>query len=292
MTTKDGAMVISCTQQPTHGLNFRSGHVTTWNKLCFTGGYLEVAVILPGSPKIAGWWPAVWMMGNLGRANFGATTEGMWPYTYDKCDAGALINQTNDDGLGPPSALLSGAETMFNDKYHTTSLSFMPGQRLSACTCPGEDHPGPRDKNGVYKGRGAPEIDLFEAQVDEKYGGGLSCSGQFMPANSGYWLNNGTGNEVELNEVNGKKVALNIYRGNVLQQSASGVIATNQQNYEASANKYSTYGVEYEPGDNGYITWWIDGVKAWTLHANAVGADVKAQIGQRPIPNEPMVSAK
>ena len=33
--------------------------------------------------------------------------------------------------------------------------------RLSACTCPGGDHPGP----SVNVGRGAPEIDIFEAQV-------------------------------------------------------------------------------------------------------------------------------
>lgn len=34
-------------------------------------------------------------------------------------------------------------------------LSYLPGQRVSACTCPGEDHPGPN----VQTGRGAPEIE-------------------------------------------------------------------------------------------------------------------------------------
>lgn len=34
----------------------------------------------------------------------------------------------------------------------------LPGQRVSACTCKGEDHPGPV----VTKGRGAPEIDAIE----------------------------------------------------------------------------------------------------------------------------------
>lgn len=212
-------MVITATEQNIHNLRFRSGHVATWNKLCYTGGYLETSVVLPGSPTVSGWWPAVWTMGNLGRANYGATTQGMWPYTYDACDIGALINQTTPDGLGPVATLESGGETMFNDKFHTISLSYQPGQKLSSCTCPDDDHPGPKDKNGNWIARSAPELDLFEAQVDSHTGGTLSLSGQFMPANAGYWPNNATGNEIDLFEVNGKKVELNTYRGNVLQQS-------------------------------------------------------------------------
>jgi len=34
--------------------------------------------MLPGSPDISGLWPAAWTMGNLGRAGYGATTDGMW----------------------------------------------------------------------------------------------------------------------------------------------------------------------------------------------------------------------
>lgn len=30
----------------------------------------------PGSAQAPGLWPAAWTMGNLGRAGFGATTEG------------------------------------------------------------------------------------------------------------------------------------------------------------------------------------------------------------------------
>ncbi|UZJ56521.1 hypothetical protein CBS101457_005841 [Exobasidium rhododendri] len=290
VTTRNGSLVITCTEQDNqnHNLRFRSGQVTTWNQLCYTGGYLETSVVLPGSPRISGWWPAIWTMGNLGRANYGATTQGMWPYSYEACDRGTLANQTDADGLGPVSALQSGGETMFNDKYNTTSLSWQPGQRLSACTCPHEDHPGPIDSKGNYVGRSAPEIDLFEAQIDDKIGGSLSMSGQFMPANSGYWLNNATGNEIELNTVNGKKAEMNIYRGNILQQSASGIVVNKQDAYENAGDVYSVWGFEYEPGDDGYITWWVDGVKAWTMHASAVGPDAKAGISQRPIPKEPM----
>ena len=79
VTTKDGALVISLTARPEHNLNFRSGLLTTWNKVCFTGGRVEVAVILPGDGKTSGYWPAAWLMGNLARAGYGASTHGTWP---------------------------------------------------------------------------------------------------------------------------------------------------------------------------------------------------------------------
>jgi beta-glucanase (GH16 family) len=112
-------------------------------------------------------------MGNLGRAGYGASLEGMvrplfsltrpgltplqWPYTYDACDVGTAPNQTIG-GL-PVAATVNG------DKGNDDKLSFLPGQRLSRCTCPGESHPGPVHSDGTYVGRSAPEIDIFEAQV-------------------------------------------------------------------------------------------------------------------------------
>ena len=43
-------------------------------------------VILPGEPDIGGLWPAVWLLGNLGRATYEASTNNIWPWSYDKCD--------------------------------------------------------------------------------------------------------------------------------------------------------------------------------------------------------------
>ena len=57
--------------------------MTSWNQFCFTGGYIEVAVMFPGLGGIAGLWPAVWAMGNLGRAGYGAGFEGMVSYTWN-----------------------------------------------------------------------------------------------------------------------------------------------------------------------------------------------------------------
>jgi len=106
------------------------------NKFCFTGGYLEASVRLPGFSDVAGLWPAFWMMGNLGRAGYGASLEGLWPYSYEECDVGTLENQTTYQGV--PTSNAKGGEVAFNRQYHTSSLSWLNGQRLSACTCDGE----------------------------------------------------------------------------------------------------------------------------------------------------------
>jgi beta-glucanase (GH16 family) len=66
--------------------------------------------MLPGTPEVGGFWPAVWTMGNLGRPGYGATTEGMWPYSYDSCDIGTLANQTYVNGTGPDAALYSASD--------------------------------------------------------------------------------------------------------------------------------------------------------------------------------------
>lgn len=88
------------------------------------------------------------LRGNLGRAGYGATTEGMWPYSYDTCDLGTYLAQQDQNGSPSVEEQLGGKGG--------TVFSSLPGQKLSACTCPGSDHPGP----SVGKGRGVPEIDM------------------------------------------------------------------------------------------------------------------------------------
>lgn len=112
VTTRDGALSITLTQHPDHNLNFRGGMIQSWNKFCFTGGLVVVKVRLPGQPRVGGLWPAIWMMGNLGRAGYGASLEGTWPYTYDSCDAGTMANQT-DPATGMSFCYVSshGADT-------------------------------------------------------------------------------------------------------------------------------------------------------------------------------------
>ncbi len=101
---------------------------------------------------------------------------GQWPYTYDSCDVGTVANQTLN-GL-PVAATING------DTRADGALSYLPGQRLSRCTCSGESHPGPVHADGTYVGRAAPEIDIFEAQVRPSIRS--SCSDRILISFSDY----------------------------------------------------------------------------------------------------------
>lgn len=77
ITTQNGSLVITLMDTPSHGLDYTGGMMSTWNKFCFTGGLVEASVMLPGNNNIEGLWPAIWAMGNLGRAGYGASLDGM-----------------------------------------------------------------------------------------------------------------------------------------------------------------------------------------------------------------------
>lgn len=156
VNTTGGALTITLTQKDTHNLNFQSGMVQSWNKLCFQGGYLEFSLQFPAFPYTQGYWPAAWIMGNLARPGYLGSTDGMWPYSYSSCDTGILPNQTFINQTGPYQALHSRGQWAKHGQ-----LSYLDGMRSPSCTCPGEDHPGPNNTVG----RSAPEIDVLEAQV-------------------------------------------------------------------------------------------------------------------------------
>jgi beta-glucan synthesis-associated protein KRE6 len=138
-TTNNGVLELRFDAFQNHGLNYRSGMLQSWNKLCFKGGRMEASISLPGRGDTIGFWPGFWAMGNLGRAGYASTTDGMWPYSYhDECDAGITPNQSSPDGV-----------------------SYLPGMRLPACPCTGADHPSPG------RSRSAPEIDAIEASVHQ-----------------------------------------------------------------------------------------------------------------------------
>lgn len=217
-------------------------------------------------------------MGNLGRAGYGATTEGTWPYSYDTCeegDVGTFPNQT--DGSLPQDVLTKdGAQ-----------LSSLPGQKLSACTCPGSDHPGPRHNVG----RAAPEVDIIEAEVlhQRRAGrvGAVSQSAQIAPFDFEQEVNEGgiMVYDQTLSERNG-------YTGGPYQQAVSTVTQVPTDIYEGE--KYATFGYELwsDPNkrEDGHITWFSDGEPTWTLRPDAIGPNSITRVGQRLISEEPMVS--
>ena len=172
-------------------------------------------------------------MGNLARPGYPATTDGMWPYTYDSCDVGTFPNQTNADGLGPSAALHSDASRAVNNY----ELSWLSGQRLSACSCPGSDHPGP----SVTRGRGAPEIDVFEAEKDKDFAVGhvVSQSAQFAPFTHDYTYLNDSG---QWTNFDATRTRANTYRGSAVQQSVSGLTRTPTDMFQGNGGNFKKFG--------------------------------------------------
>ncbi|KAG2186280.1 hypothetical protein INT43_002718 [Umbelopsis isabellina] len=271
ITTEGGSLVITMANIPTHNLDYRSGMLQSWNKLCFTGGLLEVNVSLPGDPSVAGFWPGVWTLGNLARAGHGASTDGVWPYSYDSCDIGVTPNQSY------------------------TTKSYNPGQRINRCMCAnsGIDNPSPGT------GRGAPEIDILEAAgADHHFSksksvGSVSQSVQLAPFDfkwepntSAYSVTNTAAGTIGQNG----KTMMNTFLGNEYQQAVSALTQTDPNVYEGKS--YQTYGFEYvpssTPGKQAYIRWLVDGQETWRMYDEAIGPNNKSHVWQRLISVEPM----
>ncbi|WFD31205.1 hypothetical protein MSPP1_002239 [Malassezia sp. CBS 17886] len=287
VTTADGNLVITLSQKPEHALNLRGGLLTSWNRMCFTGGYIETRLRLPGKPNVTGLWPAVWTMGNLGRAGYGASTEGLWPYSYDTCDVGTMPNQTYlaSQGGGPVAAETTGH---YIEQYGP-SLSYLPGQRLSRCTCPdSDDHPGPKHRDGTWVGRSAPEIDIIEASANngENEHGQASMSLQVAPFDAAYNVSS----DPDAMKFYEPGSTLNSYTGSAFQQAVSTKVNISDSAYEGTDGQFERYGFEYDPtaGDDSYITWTMGGQERVTLNAAAIGPNPATEIGPRLIPREPM----
>nr|POE94452.1 beta-glucan synthesis-associated protein kre6 [Quercus suber] len=226
----------------------------SWNQLCFKGGIFEVSMSLPGPAGVHGWWPGAWTMGNLGRPGYLATTDGMWPYTYDTCDVGITPNQSMNDGT-----------------------SHLPGQRLPSCACADEDHPTPG------RGRGAPEIDIAEVSGD--YGGhgwGVATqSYQVAPFDIFYYPN------YEFMETpNYGTSFVNTYTGGPFQQAVSTTSILNNNWYDGQ--QYQKFAFEYVPGgdENAYVAWIIGEEETMRFDARAIGPN--GNVNQRLISEEPM----
>ena len=191
----------------------------------------------------------------------------MWPYTYAACDVGTLPNQTLN---GNPTA--------------AAGLSYLPGQRLSACTCPGGDHPGP----SVSVGRGAPEIDVLEAQINIPRGKGqVSQSLQIAPFNINYEFNNASSGT----PIQGSTTQFNVYKGGQYQQAVSAVTDISSSDY--SGKGFGTFAYEWWADPNnrngGYIQWYSEGQETWKATPESLAGDTTTGISGRIIPDEPMV---
>jgi len=252
VTTANGTLQLKLEKFPNHNLQYRSGMVNSWNQLCFKGGVFEVSVSLAGPAAVPGLWPGAWTLGNLGRPGYKATTEGVWPYTYDSCDVGITPNQSDSSGI-----------------------SYLPGQRLNSCTCKGEDHPSPGT------GRGSPEIDILEGSVDMTNRiGVVTQSFQVAPFDVNYRPNSNF-----LQIPNYETTQMNTYCGGPFQQAVSGTSLLNNAWYDGKA--YQKYAFEYVPGTTeGKIAWFVGNDQTFMMDGRAIGPN--GNIQARHVSEEPM----
>lgn len=254
VTTWDGVLEIRLDKFVNHGLNYRSGMLNSWNQLCFKGGIFEVSMSLPGPAGVMGLWPGVWTLGNLGRPGYVATTDGLWPYTYQACDAGITPNQSSYDGL-----------------------SRLPGQRLPSCTCPGQDHPTPGT------GRGAPEIDIAEVGVSYPPISLPVATQSYQVAPFDIWYYP----DYEFTAFPDQRLSYtNAYTGGPYQQAISATTNLNKEWFDGKA--YQRYSFEYAPGEgeDAYIVWKVGGQTMFILDGRAIGPN--GNIQARQISEEPM----
>ena len=111
---------------------------------------------------------------------------------------------------------------------------------------------------------------------------------QIAPYDADYtWPNTSTNHKLEpLWETE-----INAFRGNVFQQSISGLAKTDQESYYLlDQNKFQTYAVEYKPSEgtnyDGYVYWTQNNQVGWMIHESALPANSTMDISQRLIPRE------
>jgi hypothetical protein len=222
----------------------------SWNKFCFTSGYIEVSMTLPGpNQETTGYvssgqfvclflfrcsfsLPVAWGMDDGKPGETWVWSINGWymalhvrPSSCSSVDSLIVLIpilavtthamsvrfriRHSETALAPPqcsaqtrrmrtttSSCQCYQASVFRESISSSSPLPLPASNVcvllssnSACTCPGQDHPGP----STSKGRGAPEIDLIEAQHN-KLGSGqvASQSAQFAPMTHDYLYGNST----------------------------------------------------------------------------------------------------
>lgn len=184
---------------------YRSAMLQSWNKFGFQDGMLEMRAQLPGAVDSASGnpdltlgkstpvkaikyyptWPGIWMMGNLGRAIFSASTNRVWPFSYSRyepdlfdpsnqrisaCDAdpGFVLNKNQGRGA-PETDLLEGSGLEIS-----LSLQIAPGMPTGFCIVPPDPGLDGARMFCIYthdcKTVGANNVDVPTAQYQTKRG--------------------------------------------------------------------------------------------------------------------------
>jgi beta-glucanase (GH16 family) len=260
----DKGNLIITTSKPKkkyRGASYVSGSLQTWNKFCFTGGFVEVRAILPGKWGIPGTWPAIWVMGNLGRAAFLESQKGMWPWSFDAC-----------------APWVEKAEKV--------------NQKVNACgnlTNKHDPHSYPEEYGlNPFQGRGATEIDVIEVQIKARDEPAfISTSLQISPSlhdnlrppidtlpGPGQWYQGlKFGNYTNINKA---------YYGELGLDSLSALTQLESNSFMS----FHLYQLDWSPGPHGYIRWWMDGNFLFEIPGEALSSWSDG-IPPRQVPVEP-----
>lgn len=283
--------------------NFTSGMVQTWNKFCFTGGIVEMDVIFPGDPRIGGLWPAIWMLGNLGRATYEASTNNIWPWSYNVCDrqmqesqAISACNVQNHFGMHPfqgrGATEIDIVEVMSGEsrkpfKNTHPRISFPYGD-MTLQSAPGVDTNRPQNGNMPNRQEVFTKSNFSQFAAQTWYDG-LEMNGK-TSLNSFFY---GTYlAETKKNE----PVSRN--KKQAFQADAIGAV---HQLTSSHFEKLHTFRIEWQPGKGGRLDWFVksynntensaegdsadgdrDWVRAFTIHDKSLGELMGSEI-----PNEP-----
>lgn len=266
---------------------YRSGRLSSWNKVCFTGGYIEARVRLPGTAYVSGLEAAFSIFGNLGRTGYYDSMDGLWPWSYNYCDTVAQYGQ---------------ADWANSDIIH---------QNFSACNDYSAEYGWPANV-----GRGSPQADVFVSQVpsggwdgtrgaylrqglnlapkippNTTHGAGLTgdctytgdtCTGINFLTDYGYY----TGMDTNCMYENGTYLG-----GDTLHDC----VAADSNVYETHFDDFHRYGMWIDPSGQ-YMAWYIDDTVVFELSSTGLTNktnpnNVTQTVGERLIPKEPMYIA-
>ncbi|KAI2489279.1 Beta-glucan synthesis-associated protein (SKN1) [Fragilaria crotonensis] len=286
VTNADGELVITTEaadtsvigyddvkRQNTHTTkHFRSAMLQSWNKFCFTGGIVEAEAILPGRHDVGGLWPAFWMLGNLARHTYVASSEHVWPWSSTTCTTKSRTAQlisgcANIAHYGMEKRLGRGApeidifevqpgptranegpflQSSVGQPFMSASYQVAPGRPANR---PGDGNwPGPGQWYEGLKGGANSSLNI------NFYGNYNSFKGEFDPARQDYW---------------------------------SDAISFNRQLDADYFAKPHVYRLEWDLPSNetdGYLRWYLDGELVLSINGTGV---VKADLGSE-ISSEPM----
>eukprot|EP00607_Mallomonas_marina_P008784 CAMPEP_0182419324 /NCGR_PEP_ID=MMETSP1167-20130531/3781_1 /TAXON_ID=2988 /ORGANISM="Mallomonas Sp, Strain CCMP3275" /LENGTH=541 /DNA_ID=CAMNT_0024594167 /DNA_START=220 /DNA_END=1845 /DNA_ORIENTATION=+ len=283
--TKNGSLNILTTDEDTkwRGFNpflkhyyqmkrhFRSGMINSWNKFCYTGGILEFDVKFPGKPKIGGLWPAVWLLGNLGRATYEESTNKIWPWSYKKCDrklqkaqeisgCDSTSHYSMNAGQGRGSTEIDVLEIMSGDMTDLPIVKNGVHQPYAAMTlqlAPGIPRSQRRPESGTLPEWG------FTWYSNLTYGPNTSINPFFY----GTYLT-----ETKALEPISRSKAESYQC-----DSLSCMLSLDESFWD----EMHTFRLEWQPGDDGYVHWYVDG--DYKFGVEAVGLEP----WETQIPNEP-----